>query len=96
MLGSVVEFVYVEWDTDMKDDSWDGVVEQHERLKVSWLDVEGVSDDDWGVTPPVPQWVKVIAKKNDATIKGMNTYIKSEAHANFMYLNGKGWLPIYV
>ena len=54
MLGSVVEFVYVEWDTDMKDDSWDGVVEQHERLKVSWLDVEGVSDDDWGVTPPVP------------------------------------------
>ena len=46
VLGSVVEFVYMWWDTGMEDDNWDGVVEQHKRLKVCWMDVEGVSDDD--------------------------------------------------
>ena len=94
MLGSVVEFVYVEWDTGMKDVNLDGVVEQHERLKVSWLDVEGVSDDDWGVTPPVPQWVKVIAKKGDHKLDGLNGFMTEEIRNNFFHTKRSGWNAI--
>ena len=94
MLGSVVEFVYVEWDTGMKDDGWDGVVEQHERLNVSWLDVEGVSDDDWCVTPPAPQWVKVIAKKVDDKLKGQNQFLTEEIRNNFFHTKRSGWNAI--
>ena len=91
MLGSVVEFVYVEWDTGMRDDGWDGVVEQHERLNVSWLDVEGVSDDDWCVTPPAPQWVKVISKKVDDKLKGQNEFLTEEIRNNFFHTKRSGW-----
>ena len=94
MLGSVVEFVYVEWDTGMKDDGWNGVVKQHERLNVSWLDVEGVSDEDWGVTPPAPQWVKVVAKKVDSQLKGQNEFLTQEIRNNFFHTKRSGWNAI--
>ena len=94
VLGSVVEFLYMRWDTGLKDDNWDGVVEQHERLKVSWLDVEGVSDDDWGVTPAVTQWVKVLAKKVDGKLDGLNDFMKEEIRENFFHTKQSDWNAI--
>ena len=55
LLGAVVEFVYLDWDTGNIDENWDGIVRQHERIRVRWLDVGGKSDDDWDVTPAVTQ-----------------------------------------
>ena len=61
---------------------------------MSWLDVEGVSDDDWGVTPPVPQWVKVIAKKGDHKLDGLNGFMTEEIRTNFFHTKRSGWNAI--
>ena len=91
VLGSVEGFVYQRWDTGMKDENWDGVVQQHERLKVNWLDVKGVSDEDWGVAPAVTQCVKVLAKKGDAKLEGLNIFMKKEIIENFFHTKQSGW-----
>jgi len=94
MLGYVVEFVYVSWNTGMKDENWDGIVDQHERLRVRWLDVGAKSDEDWEVTPAVTQWLKVIAKKVDGKLSGINDFMKVEIRDNFFHTNNKGWCTI--
>ena len=90
VLGSVEGFVYQHWDTGMKDENWDGVVQQHERLKVNWLDVKGVSDEDWGVAPAVTHCVKVLAKKGDAKLEGLNIFMKKEIIENFFHTKQSG------
>ena len=74
LLGFVVEFVYVEWKTGMRENNQDGIVDQHKRLRVRWLDVGEKSDADWNITPAVTQWLKVITKKVDGTLDGMNNF----------------------
>ena len=94
MLGCVVEFVYVSWNTGTKDENWDGIVDQHEHLRVRWLDVGAKSDEDWEVTPAVTQWLKVIAKKVDGSLEGINNFMKVEIRDNFFHTHNKGWCTI--
>ena len=45
LLGGVVNFVYLDWDTGNIDEDWDGIVRNHKRIRVRWLDVGGKNDE---------------------------------------------------
>ena len=91
LLGCVVDFVYLDWDTGNVDEDWDGIVRDHERIRVRWLDVGGKSDEDWDVTPPATQWVKVIGKKVDDKFEGLNAFLKVEIAKSFYHNKQTGW-----
>jgi len=94
LLGAVVEFVYLDWDTGNIDENWDGIIRQHERIRVRWLDVGGKSDDDWDVTPAITQWVTVIGKKVDGKLDGINAFLKEEIQKSFFHSKKRGWSAI--
>ena len=61
----------------------------HERLRVDWIDVDGM--DDWPVTPPCPKWVDVIAKKSSEKCVGMNFFVERMIFESFEHDKEKGW-----
>ena len=69
-------------------------MDQHKRLRVRWLDVGEKSDADWNITPAVTQWLKVITKKVDGTLDGMNNFLKVEIRNNFFHTKNTGWRAI--
>ena len=94
MFGSVVEFVYMDWDTGNCDEDWDGIILQHERIRVKWMDVGGKREEDWDVTPVVTQWLKVIGKKGDDRLDGINVFVKEEIVKSFFHSKKGGWSAI--
>lgn len=91
MFGSVVEFVYMDWDTGNCDEDWDGIILQHERIRVKWMDVGGKRGGNWYVTPVVTQWLKVIGKKGDDRLDGINVFVKEEIMKSFFHSKKEGW-----
>ena len=89
LFGGVRYFTYVDWDTGNKDDKWDGVVRNHERLRCDWTEVGGI--EDWGLDPVDPLWVSVVAKKTTERVTGMNNFIALEVYKNFHHIKDKGW-----
>jgi len=83
-------FTYINWDTGFKDDVWDGVVRNHEWLRVDWCDVDGIYN--WPVDPPHHKSVMVLVKKGKM-VNGLNDFLKLEILHNFFHDTEKGWVP---
>ena len=44
LFGRVRHFTYIDWDTGRKDAEWDGIVRDHERISVDWIEVGGIDN----------------------------------------------------
>ena len=87
MYGVVTEYVYVDWKIYHKGGEWDGTVRDCERLGVKWMEVAGVLSEGWNVEPPFHHTVKVIVKKADKLLKGVNSFVKTKLTSHFTHFN---------
>ena len=85
LVGTVKSFVYVEWNTGMEEDEWDGIT-NHGRLKILWSDIQDW--DDSSCNQPeyaLNSQVKVIALKSDGNLDGINPEIKPLIEDQFVF-----------
>ena len=90
LVGIVKVFVYVEWNTHLGDDEWNGITTQ-ERLKVFWSDIDGW--DSYSSNQPkhpLNSQVKVIALKRNGNLDGINPQFKALIEDQFGFVRG-GW-----
>lgn len=91
ILGSVRGFIYKDWHTGNKYKSYDGVVRNQERLIVDWMSVADKSGDEWKVINPPSYYCKVVAKKGDRNILGINIFVQHEIMRHFYHVIDGGW-----
>ena len=94
--GAVKGFTYMDWDTGHKWPGNDGIVRNQERLIVDWIlpECDGFDPrfDVWDVIPPCSCYCRVVAKKGDPEMLGINPFIKRELKRHFVYVVNEGWV----
>ena len=92
--GVVTKYVYVDWKIYHEGGEWDGTVRDCERLGVKWMEVAGVLSEGWNVEPPFHHSVKVIIKKADKLLKGVNSFVKTKLTRHFAHSKDNGWVAL--
>ena len=91
LFGVVIVYIYINWETGRADEEWDGVVKNHERLRVQWVKVAGRKHEDWDIVLPSTKWVTVAGKRTDGELIGINPCLK--AQLMIFFCTPQGWLP---
>ena len=81
------QFIYVDWETVLSDEDWDGVVCAYERIRVRWMKVGDKLDEGWDAPHPATQWVHVIGKRIDGRLDGIKLFIKPRSRGSFFILS---------
>lgn len=91
LLGRVVDFVYIDWDTGNIDEDWDGIVCEHTRAYQGPM--VGCRRKEWqrlGCYSSRSQWVKVIGAKVDGKLEGVNAFLNVEIAKSFYHTKQMG------
>ena len=57
LFGVVADYIYTDWEIESVDEEWDGVVRNHEQLRVNWVKVARKKYEDWDIVSPSTKWV---------------------------------------
>ena len=76
VFGVVTYILYYNYDTYKGDNDWDGGIKNKECLEVRWVGVPVNGNADWGIPPPLKDWVRMIRKAADVELSGMNKFMK--------------------
>ena len=92
--GVVTGYVYVDWKIYHEAGEWDGTVRDCERLDIIWMEVAGVLSECWDIEPPFHHTVKVIVKKADKHLKGVNNFVRRKLTRLFTHSKDNGWVTL--
>ena len=94
LCGVVIDYIYIDWETGRVDKEWDGVVRNHEGLRVKWVKIARRKYEDWDIVPPSTKWVKVMGKRKNGELSGMDPFLKAQLMTDF-FLYSTGVISIH-